>query len=75
MGNNKRDTIRYELAGDETLYLSPATPTTPYHYFRHSASTGDLPNTVEVPAEPVLASSSSSTFSNFVGSHVKTRGM
>ncbi|KAI6758011.1 hypothetical protein HG531_003836 [Fusarium graminearum] len=73
MGNNKRDTIRYELAGDETPHLSPATPTTPYHDFRHSASTGDLPNAVEVSAEPVLASSSSSTFSNFVGSHVKTR--
>ncbi|KAM0490394.1 hypothetical protein ACHAP8_011611 [Fusarium lateritium] len=73
MGDKKRDTIRYELAGDDTPYLSPATPAPPYHDFRHAASTGDLPNAVEMPAEPVLTNSSSSTFASFVGSHVKTR--
>ncbi|CAH0057202.1 unnamed protein product [Clonostachys solani] len=73
MADNKRDTIRYELAGDETPYLSPATPAPPYQDLRHAASTGDLPNAVEMPAEPVLTNSSSSTFANFVGSHVKTR--
>jgi hypothetical protein len=73
MTNNgdKRKTIRYELAADETPYLSPASPAPPYSSFRNAASTGNLPDAVELPAEPVLTGSSPSALASLIGDGVK----
>ncbi|KAH8734160.1 hypothetical protein BGZ61DRAFT_566508 [Ilyonectria robusta] len=68
MANEKRKTLRYELAGDESPYLSPA-PT--YSSLRRAASTGDLANAAEMPAE-ALPVSPSSTLVELVGSDVQT---
>ncbi|RKK60349.1 Sterol 3-beta-glucosyltransferase UGT80B1 [Fusarium oxysporum] len=75
MVDKKRDTIRYELAGDDTPYLSPTTPAPPYSSLRKAASTGNLAHAAELPAEPVVAGSSPSIFANFLGNDVKTRGI
>ncbi|RSL48512.1 hypothetical protein CEP54_012866 [Fusarium duplospermum] len=56
MTDKKRNTIRYELAGDETPYLSPAPP---YSIPRRSVSTNDLAYAAELPSEPVSPASSS----------------
>ncbi|KAJ4197062.1 hypothetical protein NW767_009307 [Fusarium falciforme] len=71
MTDKKRDTIRYELAGDETPYLSPVPP---YSISRKAVGTSDLANAAELPSEPV-SPASSFTFSSFGGSDVKTRGI
>ncbi|KAM6507176.1 hypothetical protein FALCPG4_018558 [Fusarium falciforme] len=73
MADEKRHTIRYELAGDESPYLSPATPTPPYSSLRKAASTGDLAHAAEMPAEPVSVGSSPSAFNNLLGDDVKIR--
>ncbi|KAF4335646.1 UDP-glucose sterol transferase [Fusarium beomiforme] len=73
MPDNKRNTIRYELAGDESPYLSPATPTPHYQSLRKATSTGDLANAAEMLADLPSASSSSYTLANFVENDVKIR--
>ncbi|KAH6880721.1 hypothetical protein B0T10DRAFT_609391 [Thelonectria olida] len=67
MADEKRKTLRYELAGDESPYLSPA-PT--YSSLRKAASTGDLAHAAEMPAEDVPVSPSS-TLVEFPGNDVK----
>ncbi|KAI1068572.1 hypothetical protein LB507_004268, partial [Fusarium sp. FIESC RH6] len=47
----KRNTIRYELPGDESPYLHPASSTPPYQSLRNASSTGDLAQNAETPAE------------------------
>lgn len=75
MADKKRDTIRYELAGDDTPYLSPTSPAPPYSSLTKAASTGNLAHAVELPAEPAVAGSSPSIFANFLGNDIKTRGI
>ncbi|RSL41506.1 hypothetical protein CEP53_012720 [Fusarium sp. AF-6] len=69
MADKKRDTIRYELAGDETPYLSPAPP---YSIPRKSVSVSDLSCAAELPSEPV-SPASSSIFGGFGDNDVKIR--
>ncbi|RMJ17627.1 hypothetical protein CDV36_002667 [Fusarium kuroshium] len=69
MADKKRDTIRYELAGDETPYLSPAPP---YSIPRKSVSISDLSSAAELPSEPV-SPASSSIFPSFGVNDVKIR--
>jgi hypothetical protein len=74
MAANKRNTIRYELAGDESPYLSPATPTPPYQSLRKASSTGDLAHAVEMPADLPSTASSSYTLGSFIENDVKIQG-
>ncbi|RSL94307.1 hypothetical protein CEP52_012726 [Fusarium oligoseptatum] len=69
MADKKRDTIRYELAGDETPYLSLAPP---YSIPRKSVSISDLSSAAELPSEPV-SPASSSIFPSFGVNDVKIR--
>jgi hypothetical protein len=75
MADKKRDTIRYELAGDDTPYLSLTSPAPPYSSLRKVASTSNLAHAVELPAEPAMVGSSPSIFANFLGNNIKTRGI
>ncbi|RSL67384.1 hypothetical protein CEP51_012667 [Fusarium floridanum] len=69
MADKKRDTIRYELAGNETPYLSPAPP---YSIPRKSVSVSDLSCAAELPSEPV-SPASSSIFGGFGVNDIKIR--
>ncbi|KAI3570749.1 hypothetical protein IWW34DRAFT_902804 [Fusarium oxysporum f. sp. albedinis] len=73
MAANKRSTIRYELAGDDSPCLSPANPTPPYPCLRKASSTGDLAHAIEMPADLPSAGSSSYTLANFIENDVKIR--
>jgi hypothetical protein len=75
MADKKWDTIRYELAGDDTPYLSLTSPAPSYSSLRKAASTGNLAHAVELPAEPVAAGLSPSIFANFLRNDIKTRGI
>ncbi|KAF5981728.1 putative sterol glucosyltransferase [Fusarium bulbicola] len=66
MADNKRKTIRYELAGDDSASLSPATPTPAYESLRHSRSTGDLSHAAELPGDFSSESSSPYAFTSFI---------
>jgi len=70
MADSKRNTIRYELPGDESPYLHPASPTPTYQSLRNASSTGDLAHDAEPPAE--LPSYS---LSNLTGHDVKVQGI
>ena len=69
MADNKRNTIRHELPGDESPYLHPTSPTPPYQNLRNASSTGDLAHDRETPAELPPYS-----FSNLNGTDVKVQG-
>ncbi|RKL23387.1 Sterol 3-beta-glucosyltransferase UGT80B1 [Fusarium oxysporum] len=71
MADNKRKTIRYELAGDDSPSLTPATPTPPYQSLRNTRSTGDLSHAAELPGDFSSESSSPYTFANFFENDVK----
>ncbi|RBR07234.1 uncharacterized protein FIESC28_10733 [Fusarium coffeatum] len=68
MADSKRNTIRYELPGDESPYLHPTAPIPPYQSLRNASSTGDLAQNAETPAELPPYS-----LSNLNGSDVKVQ--
>lgn len=70
MANSKRNTIRYELPGDESPYLQSPSPTTPYQSFRNASSTGDLAHHAELPADLPPYS-----LSNLTGNDVKIQSI
>lgn len=70
MADSKRNTIRYELPGDESPYLHPSSSTPPYQSLRNASSTGDLAQNAETPAELPPYS-----LSNLNGNNVKVQGM
>ncbi|SCV51610.1 probable sterol glucosyltransferase [Fusarium fujikuroi] len=71
MADNKRKTIRYELAGDDSPSLSPATPTPATQSLRNTRSTGDLSHAAELPGDFSLESSSAYKFATFFENDVK----
>ncbi|KAG4257551.1 hypothetical protein FPRO03_13894 [Fusarium proliferatum] len=71
MADNKRETIRYELAGDDSPSLSPATSTPATQRLRNTRSTGDLSHAPELPGDFSLESSSAYKFANFLENDVK----
>ncbi|KAL7757034.1 hypothetical protein ACKLNR_014027 [Fusarium oxysporum f. sp. zingiberi] len=71
MADNKRKTIRYELAGDDSPSLTPATPTPAYQSLRNTRSTGDLSHAAELPGDFSSESSSPYTFASFFENDVK----
>ena len=70
MADSKRNTIRYELPGDESPYLQPTSPTPPYQSLRNASSTGDLAQNAATPTELPPYS-----LSNLNGSDVKVQGI
>lgn len=74
MADNKRKTIRYELAGDDSPSLTPATPSPAYQSLRNTRSTGDLSHAAELPGDFSSESSSPYTFANFFENDVKIQG-
>ncbi|KAG4286449.1 hypothetical protein FPRO06_07709 [Fusarium proliferatum] len=74
MADNKRETIRYELAGDDSPSLSPATSTPATQRLRNTRSTGDLSHAPELPGDFSLESSSAYKFANFLENDVKIQG-
>ncbi|KAF5664929.1 UDP-glucose,sterol transferase [Fusarium circinatum] len=73
MADNKRKTTRYELAGDDSPSLSPATPTPAYESLRNSRSTGDLSHAAELPGDFSSDSSSPYAFTSFIKNDVNIR--
>lgn len=74
MADNKRETIRYELPGDDSPSLSPATSTPATQRLRNTRSTGDLSHAPELPGDFSLESSSAYKFANFLENDVKIQG-
>lgn len=61
----KRKTLRYELEGDDTQYL---TPPPSYSNLRKAASDSNLGYAVEPPADPIL-------LGDTIGENIKARGI